>query len=280
MFHVTFSQLFRKLQSDLILQTSLKNFLPQTSTPDSTIMTVITTQPSIDPLHSNIRMPVLRSDRPALLVSSTSWTPDEDFGILLQALIQYEMRAKELADKKSKQEGKTLPKLLVVVTGKGPLRDKYMAEIDLVQKSWEWVRCISLWLEAEDYPIILGSADLGVCLHSSSSGLDLPMKVVDMFGCGLPVCALSFACLPELIKDNQNGLIFKDASQLAEQLERLFASFPNSIQLNSLSASLLNSSNGTPRGSPGRLDDRPSWSTWEENWNHVMRPLILRDVNL
>lgn len=55
-----------------------------------------------------------------------------------------------------------LPKVLMVVTGKGPLKAKYMHDMDKLQSGeedgnpWEWVKCITLWLEAEDYPILLG----------------------------------------------------------------------------------------------------------------------------
>lgn len=104
-------------------------------------------------------MPALRDDRPALLVSSTSWTPDEDFGILMEALTIYELRAQALFAQHSHSPSVTggkLPRLLVIVTGKGPLRDHHMKRIEGLQKEWRWVKCISLWLEAEDYPILLG----------------------------------------------------------------------------------------------------------------------------
>ncbi|XP_017260924.2 chitobiosyldiphosphodolichol beta-mannosyltransferase, partial [Kryptolebias marmoratus] len=123
----------------------------------------------------------LRSDRPALLISSTSWTEDEDFSVLLKALEEYEGFIRG---------GASLPSLFCVITGKGPQKGHYRKLIDSLHL--EHVKICIPWLEAEDYPLLLGSADLGVCLHTSSSGLDLPMKVVDMFGCCLPVCAVSF----------------------------------------------------------------------------------------
>ena len=68
-----------------------------------------------------------------------------------------------------------LPDVMIAVTGKGP--QKAMYEKRMQQLSLQHVAFRTLWLEASDYPLLLGSADLGICLHTSSSGLDLPMKV-------------------------------------------------------------------------------------------------------
>ncbi|KAM3826903.1 chitobiosyldiphosphodolichol beta-mannosyltransferase isoform 1-T1 [Vipera latastei] len=156
-----------------------------------------------------------RPGRPALLISSTSWTEDEDFSILLEALKEYEHCV---------SNGAKLPSLVCVITGKGPLKDHYTRLMATLH--FKHIQICTPWLEAEDYALLLGSADLGVCLHKSSSGLDLPMKVVDMFGCCLPVCAVQFQCLHELVKHDVNGLIFKDSCELAEQLKMLLGEFP------------------------------------------------------
>ena len=99
-------------------------------------------------------MPSLRFDRTALLVSSTSWTADEDFSILVDALGLYERMANNENNANSDRGG--LPKVLMIVTGKGPLKGMYMNQIQELQKDWGWVRCISLWLDAADYPLLLG----------------------------------------------------------------------------------------------------------------------------
>ncbi|XP_059204957.1 chitobiosyldiphosphodolichol beta-mannosyltransferase [Centropristis striata] len=190
----------------------------------------------------------LRVDRPALLLSSTSWTEDEDFSVLLQALREYEGFIKA---------GAALPSVVCVITGKGPQKQHYMKLIDSLQL--EHVQFCTPWLEAEDYPLLLGSADLGVCLHKSSSGLDLPMKVVDMFGCCLPVCAISFNCLHELVKHKENGLIFRDSQELAEQLKSLLSEFLSSD-------SRLGAFRRNLRTSRGQR--------WDDNWDQNVLPLI------
>jgi beta-1,4-mannosyltransferase len=172
------------------------------------------------PLHSNqpetiftilkAGMPELRPKRPALLLSSTSWTADEDFSLLLTALDKYQAAI---------SSGMDLPKLLVIITGKGTLRRPFEEAVQERERS-TWidvcVRCH--FLSAKDYPTLLGCADLGVSLHTSSSGRDLPMKVVDMFGCGVPVLAKGFGCIDELVKHGENGLVFDTGDQLGTQM--------------------------------------------------------------
>jgi len=189
-------------------------------------------------------------DRPALLVSSTSWTEDEDFSILLSALQDYD-RCKD----------SKLPKLYCVITGKGPLKDLYMRRV--TSQDWSKVDIVSVWLDAEDYPRLLASADLGVSLHTSSSGLDLPMKVVDMLGCGLPVAALHFQCLEELVRHGENGLVFRDSCELAAQLCDWFTGFPTG-----------------DRSRRQRFDTAVAEFQslrWHDNWTLQAQPLFTKD---
>eukprot|EP00300_Choanocystis_sp_HF-7_P008554 c15974_g1_i1.p1 GENE.c15974_g1_i1~~c15974_g1_i1.p1 ORF type:complete len:429 (-),score=78.80 c15974_g1_i1:114-1400(-) len=157
------------------------------------------------------------SAHPAVLVSSTSWTPDEDFSLLLDAVELCEANVNDSED---------FPNILVVITGKGPLRDAF--ENRARGMNLRHFAFCTAWLEAQDYPKLLGSADAGVSLHTSSSGLDLPMKVVDMFGCGLPVCAAKFRCVGELVEHNRTGLLFDTAPQLAAHLKTLFVDYKTS----------------------------------------------------
>ncbi|CAN3481342.1 chitobiosyldiphosphodolichol beta-mannosyltransferase [Diutina catenulata] len=127
-----------------------------------------------------------------MVLSSTSFTPDEDFNVLLDAL---------------ERMAPTCPPLVVVITGKGPMKAQFLERVKELAFDPARVVVVSVWLSVEDYPRMVGCADVGVSLHTSSSGVDLPMKILDMFGCGVPAVSLDFPAIGELVHDKANGLV-------------------------------------------------------------------------
>jgi beta-1,4-mannosyltransferase len=182
--------------------------------------------------------------RLVIAVSPTSWTADEDFGLLLDAIVRYEARVAE------KQAAGPVPvRLVILMTGRGPLRDRFEQRLQTLRLSSVLVR--TLWLESGEYPTVLAASDLGISLHRSASGLDLPMKIADMFGVGLPVCALNYGpCLTELVRHGENGLLFSTADELAGQLCELVGEAGGGETLARLAA-------GVPADS--RLDWQAAW---------------------
>lgn len=165
----------------------------------------------------------LLENRPAILISSTSWTADEDFEILLKALVDYDATVQNEWD--AGVERLSWPRIIAVITGKGPMKNFYLNQIACLQL--KFVEFCTPWLEAKDYPKLLAASDLGVCLHTSSSGLDLPMKVVDMFGSFLPVLAVNYNCIDELVRAGENGMLFRSSKELSTALLRCLKGFPN-----------------------------------------------------
>jgi beta-1,4-mannosyltransferase len=196
-----------------------------------------------------------KNNRPMLMISSTSWTPDEDFNMLLESFIKIEKNLKI----------DNLRKVLFIITGRGPQKESFMKKVQDAQLKLFDVK--SIWLESDDYPKLLGSGDLGVCLHYSSSGYDLPMKVVDMFSSGLPVCAVFYPTINELVKVDQNGFLFKDVNQLEFLLKKLITEFSES---------------GYCRDIEKMRENLKAFNQkdWISQWNNTAKDAIIKAANL
>ncbi len=90
------------------------------------------------------------------------------------------------------QGGKKPRNIMLVITGSGERKKIYKEMVEANKYKWRYINIIMKWFEPDDYPKMVACADVGVCLHYSSSGFDLPMKVVDMFGTGLPAIAANY----------------------------------------------------------------------------------------
>lgn len=186
-----------------------------------------------------------------IVVSATSFTPDEDMTILLKALKDYD---NSISNRK-------LPPLFVLVTGKGPLKNHFLKSVE----SLNFLKNVvvrNAWLSAEDYPLVLATADIGVSLHTSSSGIDFPMKILDYFGCGVPVIALRFLAIDEVVKNQQNGLITEDDTK-KEESEQVF----------DMLAKLFSTPELYDIVKEGALLE--SQSRWSENWQNKLKKLFV-----
>jgi beta-1,4-mannosyltransferase len=155
----------------------------------------------------------LGSRRLPLVVCPTSWTPDEDFDLLLEAL---ERAERSLNAKLGKPDGDA-PDLVVMMTGRGEMRGDF--EKRLSRRDFKRVAVRAAWLEPGEYPTLIGMADAGLCLHQSSSGLDLPMKLADFRGAGVPVAAFDYSpVLAEVLTPGHEGITFGEPGELAALL--------------------------------------------------------------
>ncbi len=154
--------------------------------------------------------------RPAVVLSPTSWTRDEALDLVLPAADALESRWRD----RGPADG-----LILVISGRGSGRAEF--EQRLQSRTPRRVHIVTTWVGGDDYPALIAAADAGLSLHRSSSGLDLPMKICDLFGAALPVCALDYgATLRELVTPDENALVFTDATGLATRLDQLFETWP------------------------------------------------------
>ena len=95
-------------------------------------------------------LPIMNPHRSALLVSSTSWTEDEDFSIL-----QFLVSQSGIKKVMNLAESHDWPDLTVVITGKGPLKEYWESKIESL--ALERVLIQTAWLSLEEYPKLLGN---------------------------------------------------------------------------------------------------------------------------
>jgi beta-1,4-mannosyltransferase len=104
-------------------------------------------------------------------------------------------------------------------------------------------------------------ADAGLCLHQSSSGLDLPMKLADFRGAGVPACAFDYGpVLTEVLTPGREGVTFHEPGQLASILVALasadLAAVPQFAAARAWVA--------------GNAPER-----WIDQWNRSARPVLM-----
>ncbi len=173
-----------------------------------------------------------------VVVCPCGWTADENVGLLLNAL--------DVLHQVGSPRGFRL-----YLTGDGPMRASYEPRIAQLRESG--FEIITGFLPEAEYRDVLRRADVGVSLHTSSSGLDLAMKVVDLYAARTPVWAWDYGeCLREQIQGT--GIPFRTPVDLAALIEEGVSGRLNLEEMR-------------------RSIERKWRETWDEAWESALREM-------
>lgn len=164
--------------------------------------------------------------------------------------------AVKICDEKISQCETHIGRATLIITGQGPLDSYFQEKVNQMDLNYFTIH--SEWFTYNEYARLLGSADCGISMHASSSGFDLPMKIVDMFGAHLPVLALDFECVGELVQEGHTGLLFENAEGLSLLLLDVMFDRKHNILLPKLRSYIKNKNH----------------RSWEEEWKETV-PKIL-----
>jgi len=207
----------------------------------------------LDRVWRALGVPAAGNDRlpPIVLVSSTSWSEDEDMMMLLEGLAA--------VARSDAGPSATARALVLIATGLGPGRAGFEARAREVERPS--LRIVTGWLADDLYRDLLRAAQLGISMHRSASGLDLPMKIVDMIEAGLPVLAYDYApCLGELLPRDRAAGLFRTAAELETCLGLLLRDEPALARLDRVRAGM------AALAEPG----------WAPEWRRVALPILAR----
>jgi hypothetical protein len=87
-------------------------------------------------------------------------------------------------------------------------------------------------------------------------------QVLDMFGSGLPVCAVRFPTIHELVKHGRNGMIFDTAAGLTEQI--VFLLFPEIARHRDAASKLMEGTSRSSSLDECEENDQNDVETWSD----------------
>ncbi|HEU5161554.1 MAG TPA: glycosyltransferase [Thermoanaerobaculia bacterium] len=150
----------------------------------------------------------MRGD-PSTIVCPSSWSEDDDLDLFLRSirLLESKLASKDLRAR-------------FIFSGRGERRAWFEARVASLRL--DRVRIETAFVPPDDYPALLREAALGLSLHRSAAGLDLPLKIVELLASGTPVCALdSGPAIRARIRERETGTLFSSPEGLADAVASL-----------------------------------------------------------